>query len=838
MNVPFAPSLLWPIPVLLGGLALWLYMRARFAQWQRATGEPGELLGLTVDASRSSDSQPGTVDLSPGETKTPGRALIRTGCGVIAAAVLLVILIVVGGMFMEGGSETGVGLFFVLYGAFLLALVGGAVVVLGVIVRRLRTSTVGTVASRLTMGALAGVSALSAASLLFFSVPPITGRITVMGAGGNSTAGASVKRIVFGRPLVGWPFGAGGAPVSGAEVTAVADGRGEFRVPGWIALLPTGYATVTGVGIVALSEGNVAAVTCIRTSADRFDQNADRACTNLPYTAGGRLAEEHHWRPGHIDLALHVSRAAVPDAGEEHLRLLAELTSSRFIGPGEFRAEFERYLRLYEPTEGMAADAESVASLWDSPVNPRPYPVEAARILRLVAPYRDSVLDAESLVRSETRRGLLDERLVKAAGAAGAAASPRPPVELADLLRKLGRPPYTPQWRPFCGLEARGSEDRLIAFGQAMWMWELLMSPDCTGDTRAAVTALARDTSRALPEPEVAGPVWMRDVPMVTVQSGAFSWQETSGLLSRLRTPHVMTRAEFDPAAEAQAHPVMVISTGGFQMRQAGDPKWWDAYAARLRHFVEAGGTLLVFAQAVGADYAMVPARRGSLLAKGYREWPFQGAGTVRCAAAHPLCRWFDPTQPLTMKAKGVLERWPDDAIVLLSDASTGSPLAVTYALGKGSVVVTTLSEDASFFARSGCDEGRAFLAGVLRWAAHQPTALVARRAGQAGPLTFKGRLRNATHERATSVEWILLGPSGGPGAAVGSQTVNLEPGDAVDLDVSLGAAPDLLREAGLYQVLYRLSDAGRAVRLSNGRIEPVQVQPPREAALVAVVKG
>lgn len=843
MNVPFAPALLWPVPFLLAGVALFLHLRARASARSGAGAALDGPLGLTVEGEIDT-VPPEAIDLAASDKPTPGRTLIRIGARVIAAAVLVGLIAAVLGA--TAGEAFAFLFILIVYPLSLVVLTGVALVVLGVIRWHVWTSTTGTVATRLAVWSLAVVSVGLSFALLRCSVPPITGRITVIRAGGNSTAGASVKRIVFGKPLVGVPFGlAGDAPV--AEATAVADRRGEFRIPGWIALWPTGGAAVTGVGIVALSEGNVAAVTCIHKSTDRFADYDDRVCTNLPYTKDGWLVEEHRWRLDRIDLALHVSRAAAADAGEEHLELLSSLTSSGFIGPGKFGAELERYLKLYEATAGTAGYAESVASMWDSPANPRPYPVEAARILRLVAPYRDSVLEAEALVRSETARGLLDERLVKAAGAAGGTVSaasladracPKPPEELADLLLKLGRPPYTPQWRPFCGIDARGSEDRLIAFGQAMWMWELLMSPDCTRDTRAAVAALACEMGRALPEPEGAGPVWMRDVPTVAVQYGVFGWQEASGLLSRLGTPHVTNRDYFEPAAEARAHPVMVISTGAFQMRQSGDPRWWDAYAHRLRGFVEAGGTLLVLGQAFGADYAMVPAPRGSLLAKGYKEWPFQGAGTVRCAAAHPLCRWFDPTQPLTMKAKGVLEKWPDDAVVLLSDASTGAPLAVTYALGKGSVVVTTLFEDAASLARSGSDDGRAFVAGALRWAAHQPTVWVAHTAGRPEPLAFKARLRNATRQRATSVEWILVGRSGGPGAAIGSQPVTLEPGAAMDMGVRLGVAPDLLMEPGLYQVLYRLLDAGRTVRLGNGRTESVQLQPPREAALVAVGKS
>ncbi|OYW04540.1 MAG: hypothetical protein B7X11_02825 [Acidobacteria bacterium 37-65-4] len=216
---------------------------------------------------------------------------------------------------------------------------------------------------------------------------------------------------------------------------------------------------------------------------------------------------------------------------------------------------------------------------------------------------------------------------------------------------------------------------------------------------------------------------------------------------------------------------------------------------------------------------------------------PFQEAGTIRCAAPHPVCRWFGPTQRLSMMAKGRFERWPHDATVLLSDAATGSPLAVVYALGKGSVVVTTLAEDTGFFVKGGSDEGRAFVAGVLRWASHQPTTWFTRPAGETRPVEFRARLENASRARATSVEWILLGPSGGPEKVMGAQAINLGPGQAIDLDVSLRAAPELLGGGGLYQILYRLSDTERRLSLGDGRTEAVQLQPPREAALLAAMK-
>jgi hypothetical protein len=414
-------------------------------------------------------------------------------------------------------------------------------------------------------------------------------------------------------------------------------------------------------------------------------------------------------------------------------------------------------VKWYELTQGEAAAAESVASQWDSPSHPRPYPVEAVRILRLVAPYRNSALEVNGLARSGGLGGF-DERLAKAAGAAGGAGSPRtrdkgvpsrPPKELEELLRKLGTPPYTPQWRTLCALQPGKADGNLLAFGQAMWMWELLASGDCPQATRVELGALASALAAALAEPERFDASWIRDAARVTVGSDAYNWQATSGFLSRLQVPHQLTRDVFDPAAEARAHPLMVIPTGGFQQRQAGDPKWWSAYTDRLRQFVEAGGTLLVFVQAVGGDYAIVPGSgTDPLVAKGYREAPFQEAGTIRCAAPHPLCRWFGLTQRLSMTAKGRFERWPHDATVLLSDAATGLPLAIVYALGKGSVVVTTLAEDTGFFVKGGSDEGRAFVAGVLRWASHQPTTWLSRSAGETRPVEFRARLENASRAR------------------------------------------------------------------------------------------
>jgi hypothetical protein len=846
MNVHFPPALLWPIPLLLAGLALLLHFRSRVDARRRATGDSDGLLKLHLEQELGCDFQPGTVGPLTRETRRPGRALIRAGGAVVAAAVLLVILATLGAASI--GGDVGFALVWTLYGAYLVALVGVVLMVLGLIQWRILTSTTGTLASRLAVWSLALLSVFFSLCLLRFSVPPIRGTITVMRAGGKSAAGASIKRIVFGKPLFGALLGVGNdGPIAGADVTVLADSRGEFRIPGWVALWPKGFVGVTGVGIVALSQGNATAVTCLTKGTGRYRQYLGDSCTSLGHTSEAWLREDHRWRLGQIDLALHVGRAAVPAAGEEHIQLLASLTTSDLIGPNEFCAELERHLRLYELTEGGASAAESVASQWDSPSHPGPYPLEAVRILRLVAPYRNSALEMDRLARSGGLGGF-DERLAKATGAAGSAGSPRtrdegvrsrPPKELEELLRKLGNPPYTPQWRTLCALQPGKVDGNLLAFGQAMWMWELLASSECPQATRVELAALANELTGTLAKPGVADPSWIRDVPKVTVGSDAYNWQATSGLLSRLRVPHRLTRNVFDPAAEARAHPLMVIPTGGFQQRQAGDPKWWSAYAGRLRRFVEAGGTLFVFVQAVGGDYAIVPGSGTDPLAvKGYREAPFQEAGTIRCAAPHPLYRLFGPTQRLSMMAKGRFERWPHDATVLLSDAATGLPLAVVYALGKGSVLVTTLAEDTGFFVTGGSDEGRAFVAGGLRWASHQPTTWFTRPAGETRPVEFRARLENASRARATSVEWILLGPPGGPGKVMGAQAINLGPGQAIDLEVSLRAAPELLGGGGLYQILYRLSDTERRLSLGDGRTEAVQLQPPGEAALVAVTKG
>jgi hypothetical protein len=102
MNISFPPALLWPVPLLLAGLVLLLYLRSRAGARRRATGDSEGLLGRDLEGAVDSESQPGTLDAVPCQTKRPGRTLIRAGGAVVAAAVLLVILAMAGAAFVGG----------------------------------------------------------------------------------------------------------------------------------------------------------------------------------------------------------------------------------------------------------------------------------------------------------------------------------------------------------------------------------------------------------------------------------------------------------------------------------------------------------------------------------------------------------------------------------------------------------------------------------------------------------------------------------------------------------------------------------------------------------------
>lgn len=200
-------------------------------------------------------------------------------------------------------------------------------------------------------------------------------------------------------------------------------------------------------------------------------------------------------------------------------------------------------------------------------------------------------------------------------------------------------------------------------------------------------------------------------------------------------------------AGLAKKHPLLIVPSGAMD----------KSLKRSLDGYVRAGGTILAFAQRSGADMARLPGRPRGF---GWAEAESAYANSVDVAASHPAtasCR----KSRFTAAVDGFLTELPKEAEILLRDVRSGQPVAATYRLGQGRVIVTTLYTDWVAVSRQPADMEYLFLRDTALWALAEGRRLHPQVARPGAEIKVVFNVSNESQELAQKVRISYLTPEG-----------------------------------------------------------------------------
>jgi len=382
----------------------------------------------------------------------------------------------------------------------------------------------------------------------------------------------------------------------------------------------------------------------------------------------------------------------------------------------------------------------------------------------------------------------------------------------------FSNPDLLAHWRAIAAVGVEKGVPSLVDFGRTMYLLSLSqdahLTPAGTGTVARGVAELESKYSVDVRRPA-------EDLPKaahVAVLFKGFAG-EAATALDALGLSHVWAELTFDPIQLAEDHEVLFVPSGAlFGTAESADLK------ARFEAYVRGGGTLLVMAQMRGADFTPVPVPPGEALsAYGWFEDQSCWTASVVVAAAHPATSALTEDRR-SVNVDGFLDRWPSQATVLLRKSAGGMPVLLTYPLGSGRVIVTTIFEDWAQANGRSTGEGRALLADLVRGGIDPNVGTVACHWGAPCAPTLPVTLHNFTEAPADTVAYQLLDSRRGV-VASWTQPFELEGGASsdttVDVMVPNWEESGKPRPTGIYSVTYELRDSTRAVEVADGFASP-----------------
>jgi len=379
-------------------------------------------------------------------------------------------------------------------------------------------------------------------------------------------------------------------------------------------------------------------------------------------------------------------------------------------------------------------------------------------------------------------------------------------------------------WRRIAAAGVEKGIPSLVDFGRMMWLVEVgsdeRLTEDSAYDVARAVGALERKYSQPRPRPEED---LAKGAHVALFDEGYTGGAEQ--ILAKLGLTYARLGVTFDPLFAAAQYPVLFVPSGGLY-GTAGSADLRE----RFRAYVEAGGTLLVMAQMRGVDLGAVPAPPGEVLSGfGWYEDQSCFRDNVRLAALHPILAGAT-REVLSVPVDGYLDRWPADSTVLLRRAATGTAAMLTYPLGAGHVIVSTIYDDWAEANRTTSPDGLAIIANALAWGRAAEGPRPECRSGGACTDVLTVTLRNLTEDDADTVEWSLR-TSTGEVAVSWSEPFALPAGAEASVTPAIAGTGG--KGPGIYRLFCSLQDSGRYVERTAGDGQPWVVQPAAEVGQI-----
>lgn len=170
--------------------------------------------------------------------------------------------------------------------------------------------------------------------------------------------------------------------------------------------------------------------------------------------------------------------------------------------------------------------------------------------------------------------------------------------------------------------------------------------------------------------------------------------------------------AEREFPSEASSISLLIIPSGGLSFLE--EP---ERFRVVLNKFVEEGGTIFVFSQRFGKEYALLPLPEGEHL-NGYG-W-LEGQSALSHSAIltlwHPVVSELTTSRP-HLNIDGFFTAIPRKGKPILRSSISGQPVLVLYKHGKGSVIASTLFADWAYLHSSATWDEIALFSRILKWA-------------------------------------------------------------------------------------------------------------------------
>ncbi|HEY3308285.1 MAG TPA: CARDB domain-containing protein [Desulfuromonadaceae bacterium] len=311
----------------------------------------------------------------------------------------------------------------------------------------------------------------------------------------------------------------------------------------------------------------------------------------------------------------------------------------------------------------------------------------------------------------------------------------------------------------------------------------------------------------------------------IAVLSEGFVDNAAELLLKRLKEPIREVKETFVPSSLLPTQPVLVLPSGSLAGYENS-----TLLKSTLDEYVKNGGTLVVFAQAHGYDYANLPTPDGTpITAYGWDEDQNCFSDAVAIETWHQMLSGQNRATP-TINVDGYFMGYPQNSTVLLKRTANGQPAVIMYDHGKGRVIATSMYSDWAYGHGQASAEEIALVRDMLAWA-KKPVLLPENKAGEMANVQLA--VTNTTATDAVQVKAIVLNPD--RSSTIFEQTLS-QPLDAGQSGiVNMVIATDSSWLLGIHHVDYLLLDSkGNVIQpqaeTDSGRfavISPPSIQAP-----------
>lgn len=185
---------------------------------------------------------------------------------------------------------------------------------------------------------------------------------------------------------------------------------------------------------------------------------------------------------------------------------------------------------------------------------------------------------------------------------------------------------------------------------------------------------------------------------------------------------------------------LLIIPSGGLSANIDPDKlmdKLPDKLKEALQKFVEKGGSIFVFSQRKGKDYAMLPVPSGEhLQGYGWIEDQSSVGNSALLLQYNAIASGVSSAMP-HLNLDGFFTAFPRGTKIVINKRENGQPVFLTYKVGKGGVIASTLFSDWAFLhMRATWDEISVFN-GVLKSAGISVTSQEVKRPAQERKVMF-----------------------------------------------------------------------------------------------------